>query len=293
MEIDNEDSYTSKKKSNLNSIIVMSALSLTLGLVAAFGIWEYLSKTQEKVEKLTVTKTIIVAGKELMAGVKITEADLTTKELTVQTLPKEYISNPKFIIGKFPKSTISTEEVITEEKLISEVQRTGLQTIIPKGYRAITIRVNDITSVGGYLNPGDRVDILSVVDSGRKSSHSLLSKSILQNVLIIAVGDMIYDPNILPENTTAPKQFNQVTLALSPVDSQKLALANVRGEVRLLLRSYNDKEELESPDVLNEDVYGYLVEQPPPYQSQIPSQSQVAKKPIDVILGGSRTVVFF
>lgn len=288
-----ESSYSNKKKPKINSLVVMTGLSLVLGLVAAFGIWEYLNKTQEKVQKLTVTKNVVVAAREIMAGVKITADDLTIKAYTAQDAPSNYSSKPQIFIGRIPKDSISTDEVLTGEKLLEAGSPGGITSLIPKGQRAITVRVNDITGVGGFISPGDRVDVLAVTDSGKKGE--LISKTILQSVLVLASGEQLIDPNSAP-GAASPKGVNQLTFALSLTDAEKLALAVSRGEIRLILRAFGDKDEEEDFGVVNADVYGYPQNEMIPQDaisSQAPQAPQIPKKSIDLILGGSRGSIYF
>lgn len=286
-----ESSYTNKKNPKINSLVVMTALSLVLGLVAAFGIWEYLNKTQEKVEKLTVTKNVVVAAKEIMAGEKITAEDLTVKSFTAQEAPSNYSSKPQIFVGRIPKNNISSSEVLTADKLLEAGSPGGITSLIPKGQRAITIRVNDISGVGGFIGPGDRVDVLTVTDSGRKGE--LISKTILQSVLVLASGEQLIDPNKAPGGVAAPKGVNQLTLSLGLTDAEKLALAVAKGEIRLILRAFGDKNEEEDFGVVTGDVFGYLQNDPFP-QNAISSQiPQVSKKSIELILGSSRRAVYF
>lgn len=289
-----ESSYSPKKGQKLNSLVVMTALSLVLGLVAAFGIWEYLNKTQEKVEKLNVTKSVVVASREIKSGTKITIDDITTMSYPVESLPKKYFTKPQVFIGRIAKNNISTDEFITFDNFYEAGARGGITSVIPKGLRAITIRVNDITGVGGFIYPGDRVDILSVVDSGKKGE--LLSKTILQNVLVVASGEQILDENNSPNPAAAaaPKGVAQITLALDLINAEKLALATSKSDVRLVLRPFGDRDEQDDLGVLTSDVYGYLSHEPEaPVTIAHERSSQPPKKSIDIILGSYRTAVYF
>lgn len=296
---DSFESYSNKKKPKINSLVVMTALSLVLGLVAAFGIWEYLNKTQEKVEKLTLTKNVVIAAKEIMAGAKITADDLAIKAFTAQEAPANYSSKPQSFVGRIAKNNISADDVLTGEKLLDAGSPGGITALIPKGQRAITIRVNEISGVGGFISPGDRVDVLAVTDSGKKGE--LLSRTILQSLLVLATGDQLMDPNSVPGaaatagGNAPPKGVNQLTLALSLTEAEKLALAVSKGEIRLVLRAFGDKDEEEDLGIVSGDVYGYLSHDPFPQDviSSQPQPLQAPKKAIELILGGNRSAVYF
>ena len=159
----NPTSFTPKSKNKISSLIVMIVIAVVLGLIAAIGIWQYLSKTQEKVKELTVTRAVVVASKKIPAGTKLVDADLAIKQLPAQAVPKDYPSSIESIKGRIVKTTLEVDEVITEGRLVGQGAAGGLPVIIPAGQRAITVRVNEVVGVGGFINPGDRIDILSTM----------------------------------------------------------------------------------------------------------------------------------
>ncbi|OGI08911.1 MAG: Flp pilus assembly protein CpaB [Candidatus Melainabacteria bacterium RIFCSPLOWO2_02_FULL_35_15] len=287
----NPTSFTPKTKNKVNSLVVMIVIAVVLGLIAAIGIWQYLNKTQQKVKELTVTKAVVVASKQIPAGKKIEESDLAIKQLPAQAVPKDYPSSIDSLKGRLVKGTISTGEVITEGRLVGEGAAGGLPVVIPAGYRAITIRVNEVVGVGGFISPGDHVDILSIL---KKSEDQTFSKTILQNVLVLAVGDKIFDPNIFSDPQA--KVVSQVTFALSPKDTEKLALASETGQLHLVLRPHSEKELAITPGASLEDVYGYIVSGAGNQPINIPiaaGGSNADKNAIEIILGDQRTYYYY
>lgn len=289
----NPQSFTPKTKNKLSSIIVMISIAAFLGLTAAFGIWQYLSKTQEKVKELTVTRAVVVASKQLTAGTKLTDSDLAIKQFPAQAIPKDYPSTIDSIKGRIVKNTLQADEIITEARLVGQGAAGGLPVVIPPGQRAITIKVNDVIGVGGFLNPGDRIDVLSIVN---KSDEITFSKTILQNVLILAVGDKILDPNSVSD--PLPKIVSQVTLALSPRDSEKLALASSTGQLQLSLRPLGEKAISTGEGISLQDIYGYYAlssNQLSSQQAIVPSSTgtSVSKHSVEVILGNQRSYYYY
>ncbi len=293
MELDN-DTFgdplpTIKKSPRFNPFFGMVAISLVLGLASAFGIWGYLSKIQKKAQEVALTRNVIIAAKEIMSGAKVTAEDLTVKALPLKEVPNNTSPKAESFIGRIPKTTIAADEVISFDKLLEENSPGGITSLIQKDQRAITIRVNDITGVGGFINPGDRVDLLSVVDIGK---GELVSKAILQNVLVIAIGELLLDPN---SRTTvaAPKGINQVTFALNLNDSEKLNLAAAKGEIRLVLKSFKNKEKEDDFGALASDLYETpetktKVENPKIYTAP----PVIKRKSVEIILGTQRTAVY-
>ena len=285
-----------KTKNKMSSLIIMASVAMFLGLIAAVGIWQYLSKTQEKVKQLSVTKAVVVASKQIPAGTKLTEEYLTIKQFPIQAVPKDYPSSIQLIKGRIVMSTIQLDEVITESRLIGAGTAGGLSVVIPPNQRAITIKVNEVIGVGGFINPGDRIDIVSIL---RKDKNTL-SKTILQNVLILAVGDKIFDPDNLSEIGT--KIVSQITVALSSKDSEKLSLASEAGQLQLVLRPHVENTIASTEGITLEDVYGYFASEPsktsnsqvlPPFPVTIPTSSVLPKNGIEIILGNQRTYQYF
>ena len=287
----NQPPINPKTKSKVNPLILMTVGATFLGFIAAFGIWQYLSQTQQKVKELTVTRAVVVAAKQIQAGAKLTDQDLAIKQVPAQTIPKDYPSSPDALKGRVIRSTLEKDEVVTESRLIAEGAAGGLPMVIPQGHRAITIQVNEVIGVGGFVNPGDHVDILSVFN---KKEEQLFSKTILQNVLILAVGDKVLDPNLVSD--PQPKIVSQVTIALTPEDSEKIALASQSGELQLVLRPHGDEYFYETEGAGVEDVYGYLPGPPSGDQNLAALAASSSKTPqnfIEVILGDQKTVFYY
>ena len=286
----NPTSFTPKTKNKISSLVIMIVIAVVLGLIAAIGIWQYLNKTQQKVKELTITRAVVVASKQIPAGKKIEDTDLAIKQLPAQAVPKDYPSSIDSLKGRIVKSTIDTDEVITQGRLVGEGAAGGLPVVIPPGQRAITIRVNEVVGVGGFISPGDHVDILSVM---KKNEDQTFSKTILQNVLVIAVGDKIFDPSIYADPQS--KIVAQVTFALSPKDSEKLALASETSQLHLILRPHSEKELATTPGANLEDVYGYIASgnQPTTSIPITPTGTNADKNAIEIISGDQRTYYYY
>lgn len=287
----NPTSFTPKTKNKISSLIVMIIIAVILGLIAAIGIWQYLNKTQQKVKELTATRAVVVASKEIPAGKKLEESDLAIKQLPAQAVPKDYPNSIDKLKGRIVKDTFKAEEVITQGRLVGEGAAGGLTIVIPPGQRAITIRVNEVVGVGGFIAPGDYVDILSILKI-KKSEDQTFSKTILQNVRVIAVGDKIFDPNTYSESQA--KVVSQVTFALSPKDTEKLALASETGQLHLVLRPHSEKELVATSGANLEDIYGYITSGSQTANIPIPpSSTNINKNVIEIISGDQRAYYYY
>ena len=283
----NPSSFSSKLKGKAGPLIIMASVAVILGLVAAVGIWQYLTKTQKQVKELAVKRDVVVSSQQLSAGTKLTAEDLAIKQLPAHAVPKDYPESKDILIGRILKNTIEADEVITASKLLQEGSAGGLPVVIPPGMRAISIKVNEVTGVSGFVKPGNYVDVLSILESDEMT----ISKTILQNVLVLTVGDQIIDPTTVSD--PAPKLVSQVTLALSPRNSEKLSLASETGQLYLTLRPHDEKTITSASGVTREEIYGFPSTAAFGDGPELPPSVVADKNSVEVILGSKRTYQFY
>jgi pilus assembly protein CpaB len=125
---------------------------------------------------------------------------------------------------------VSKGEFILNSKLAALNAGAGLPSMIPQGMRAVSVRVNDVVSVAGFVQPGTHVDVLATGNEG--SGNERQTTTVLENVLVLAVGKSL-DRNVTADAQTAPV----ITLAVSPDDAQKVALVSQEGRIQLSLRN--------------------------------------------------------
>jgi len=248
----NQPQFTPQKKNKVNPVLLMGAFAVVLGLVSAIGIGQYLNKQTAKVNELTVMKAAVVASKDIPPGVKLKSEDLTTKEFPSQTIPMDCPATPNLIVGREVKNQILKDEVVTEAKLLPIIVASGLPTLIPVGMRGVTVRVNDIIGVGGFVKPGDYVDIIAIY----KNKNETISKAIFENIQVLAAGEKALDPKAVPD--VAPKIVSLLTVAVTPQDAEKLFLVSTSGQFQFSLRAFGDKSIIASEGIYPEDVYGYV-----------------------------------
>ncbi len=233
-------------------------ISLVIALLAVLMVHSYVTSTEESYRKdFKEETTVVVAGKN------IGELDpLDETNLTVQTMPKKFIQPGTSgrigdFVGGLAIAPVSKGEQITRTKVTFLGVRTGLSRQISLGKRAVTVRVNDSRGVSRLIKPGDRVDVLAVIDYGKGNIDFIEVKTILQDVLVLATGKLIANtvPGIIEQassdtrknktvNLTRYTTFNSVTLEATPVNAQKLVLTESKlGGVYLILRHNDDNGE--------------------------------------------------
>jgi pilus assembly protein CpaB len=189
-------------------------------------------ETDEKV-------TVLVAKQNLTMGTIIKEPEklFDEKSFTKGEEPKKAIRNFDELKGKFLNKPLTAEQFVTADDL-TDKENSGISGMMPKGYRAYGIKVNAENNAGGFVLPHSRVDIVMVPQRGM-SDKELFSKIILQNVLVLAVDQVA----VRPDDKQAVVS-STVTVAVTPQEAEKLALANSLGDLRLILRPFGDEEKL-------------------------------------------------
>jgi pilus assembly protein CpaB len=143
---------------------------------------------------------------------------------------------------------IAKGEFVLPNKLAGENAGSGLPSLIPPGMRAVSVRVNDTTSVSGFVQPGTRVDVL--LTGNPQGSNEQQTTTVLENVAVIATGQRL-ERNSAGEPQSAPV----VTLLVSPDDAERLTLASSQGHIQLALRNPLDTKQEDVAAVKSNSLY--------------------------------------
>jgi len=231
----------------VKSRLVMIALAIILGLVAAFGVVLYTNGMRKNVVAEHRTIKVLVAEEDIPLGAEMRE--ITAKKLaSFKEVPEKYvtskaITSPEDINGQVLAVPVNEGEQITIDKFKYDV-KAGLSFAIPKDQVAISISVDEVKGVSGMIKAGDSVNIIATLSDTRGSLDMPdMTKIILQNVRILAVGSTIAPTKgrALGQKTSrsgavGSQQMKQtVTLSLTPADSEKLVFAEEKGHVWLSL----------------------------------------------------------
>ncbi len=242
------------------STIVMIGFAVLFGLLAVFLAQSWLNnqadvrmRNLEAQKRPMSTQTIVVAGKPLRFG----------NELTAQALQEIPWSENALPAGAFAKigdllaggkrivlAAIEVNEPILSVKITGPGQRATLSALLHDGMKAVTIRVNDVEGVAGFVLPGDRVDIALTRQDGKSSATTDV---VLQNAQVLAI-DQVAD-----ERVAAPSIAKSVTLEVDTVAAQKLSLAASLGTLSLQLRKAGDTASSKSLRVSIKDLFNEVV----------------------------------
>jgi pilus assembly protein CpaB len=216
-------------------VFIVFVLALAAGGVFAFGTYNYVQKLPAKTVAMP-TKPVIVAANDLDIGAEISRDDIRVIDWPTSAVPANAISDPQEVIGRGIIMPMIQNEPFLPLKLSSKDGGGGLPPAIPPGLRAVSVKVNEVIGVAGYVLPGTRVDVVATVNPTQQPTD-VTSKVILTNVQVLAAGTKI--ERDVEKNK--PIAVSVVTLLVDPSESEKLTLAANEGKIQLALRNPLDK----------------------------------------------------
>lgn len=211
---------------NRSRLLLIGGMALALGLLVSFTVYNKLRAYTGANNERSVQ--VVVAADDIQIGSKLADHDLRIIVLPQSSVPPGAFGRKAQVLGRGAVLPIAAGDFVLPYKLAGEDAGAGLPSMIPQGMRAISVRVNDVVSVAGFVQPGTRVDVLATGNQGNERQTT----TVLENVAVIAVGRNL-DRNAPPDAAPAPV----ITLLASPGDAQKLALASQEGRIQLSLRN--------------------------------------------------------
>lgn len=273
--------------------VIILVLTVLVGGSFVFGA-DYWINAQERVPVVITKfikpeielKTVVVADGPMGFGDVLTASNLREVSWPQNALPPgafysidELLENGTRVVLR----PIETNEPILIAKITGSNESASLSKLIAKGHRAVTIRVNDVAGVAGFILPGDRVDVVLTrevtrISSDRRSSSSAaVADLLLQGVRVLTI-DQVAD-----ERSEKPQVAKVVTLELNTFDAQKVALASSVGDLSLLLRSAGDQSFAQPKTINLSDLGGSITKElKPNTPTLVKSISQVVvRRPKD------------
>jgi pilus assembly protein CpaB len=220
---------------NRNRIMVVVGIAVLLAVLASVGAYKFLSGQSRVAEQARLqTVGIVVAQVDIPLGSTINMNQVVVSAWPKDNYPKDALADSKIAVGRVALRDFFRGEPIVESKLVPLGKSTGLLSLkVPAGMRAFSIKVNEVVGVGGFIVPDSRVDVV-VTTPISSNSQEKIAKIVLEDIRVLAVGQVI------EQKENKPVTVNTVTLALTPEDAEKLALAGNDGIIQLVMRSFAD-----------------------------------------------------
>jgi pilus assembly protein CpaB len=216
-------------------VFLVLVLAIGAGGVFALATYNYVQRIPAKVVAIP-TKPVMVAAADLDIGAEITAENVRTINWPENSLPKGAFTDPKDVVGRGIIMPMIQNEPFLPMKLASKDGGVGLTPAIPPGLRAVSVKVNEVIGVAGYVLPGTHVDVVATV-SPTLNQADMTTKVILTNVEVLAAGTKI-------ERTTdrdKPIPVTVVTMLVDPEQAERLTLASTEGKIQLALRNPLDR----------------------------------------------------
>ena len=218
-------------------VFIVLVLAIAAGGAFAFGTYNYVQNLPTQTTTIP-TKPVAVAASDLDIGAELTRDNVKVIQWPANAVPANVIGDAKDVVGRGLILPMIQNEPFLPMKLASAEAGAGLPPAIPPGLRALSIKVNEVIGVAGYVLPGTRVDVLVTVSPGQGGQGDMTSKVILTNVQVLAAGTKIDRET----DKNKPMAVSVVTLLVSPEEAERLTLASTEGKIQLALRNPLDKE---------------------------------------------------
>jgi len=225
-------------------VLIVLVLAVSVGGGLAYATWNMIQNAPVKTVSIA-SQPVVVAATDLQLGTELRQEDLEVIEQWPSTaVPQGAFSKKSDIVGRGLIMPVIENEPILPMKLASKEAGSGLPPVIPPGLRAMSVRVNEVIGVAGYVLPGTRVDVLATASPDEKRQN-MTSKVVLTNVQVLTAGTKLEQTG----NDGKPQQVNVVTLLVTPEEAERLTLASTEGKIQLALRNPLDPSAPATPGV--------------------------------------------
>lgn len=277
-----------------STVTIVSVLAFLIAGCASLLVYNYL-KSQTGRQSQGVA--IVAAATDIPIGTKLDAGHVKLATWPKEALAAGYLTDAKLLPGRVAVRQMSAGDVITESKLMPQNVATtgGIMTyIVPQGHRAVTVAVNEVAGVAGFITPNSRVDIvLTTPQPGAADREDNISKIILQNIPVLASGQ------VTEQKEGKPVIVPTVTLDLTPEDAEKLIVGAKKGALQLLLRNVIDVAAVDTKGATIPNALNWSRQAPAPgtvhrkatagRKAPAASPPLQAKLSIEVIKGGTKS----
>jgi pilus assembly protein CpaB len=253
---------------------MVAGLFLAVVVAILLSAYVYRAFQQATAVRPSRTQQVVVAIVPLALGTRLDSTNIRTISWPGESPVPGMLTSVESAQGRALMTPVSENEMILESKLAPKEAGAGLPATIPEGMRAISVAVNEVISVAGFVTPGTSVDVLVTgqIPGATQSGAQYVTRTILENVRVLAAGQKIEQ-----DKDGKPQSVPVVTLLVTPKDAATLAMASTEGKIQLALRNTIDGQTPAPVPVLQATVFSSGAPLPPtlPYT-------------VEIIVGGKR-----
>jgi pilus assembly protein CpaB len=254
---------------NTRTVVVL-VVAVVIAALASYGV--YAAIRSMPVREVEVAHTFVVAATHpLPAGARVTEADVKLVAWPENSKLPGAFDKVEQVVNRGVIVPVLENEPLAEAKLAPVEAGAGLTPTIPPGMRALSVRVNEVVGVAGFVTPGTRVDVLVTL---KQPDNSSLTRVVVSNVTVLTAGTKLEQDQ--DKNKPQAMPSSVVTLLLTPEDAEKIVLASNDGSIMLALRNPLDIAPTQTPGTRTAALYG---DAPRPVAASAPSPRRAAPPP--------------
>lgn len=253
------------------------ALAVLFAVAAVYTARDFIDSPSATAAQLPVeTTSVVVARADVGTGVELRDAQLKTVEWPSKYVPDGSFQKVGDAEKRIPRRPLAAGEPVLEAMLLPTGAEAGLAAVIEDDLRAVSVKVDPVIGVAGFVNPGARVDVLATLRRIDRSSKLPYSKVILQDIEVLAI-----DQKMETASNGDPELVSVVTLHVDPKQAEQLIYSAHEGRLQLALRTPGDHEVVKTRSIGVADIMGQPKKKARTYKStsvQVLNGSSVSNK---------------
>jgi pilus assembly protein CpaB len=210
-------------------VIVVLVIAIAAASAAAYGMYRAISNIPVRTVEVASTYEV-VASKSMPMGTRLTADSVKLVAWPARAPLANGFTDVDAVVGRGLISAVVENEPLTESKLAPKDAGAGLPPSIPEGMRALSVKVDEVIGVAGFVTPGTRVDVLVTV----RQNNDSITRTVVSNIQVLTAGTR-YDQEKAKDGQPIPTTV--VTLLVSPADAEKITLSQAEGQIMLALRN--------------------------------------------------------
>lgn len=218
-------------------------VATALGLATSGALFYYVNSTATEADAGVPTGQVLVAIAPIPANSKVMPDQVKVESRPVSFIPQGAVVAPEEVVGRVSKAELFPGETVIDAKFFPPGQEASMVLPVPPGKRAVTVAVDEVVGVAGFVQPGSMVDVVGTLDIDNQP----VSKVLLQKIQVLAIAQ-----DYEKKEEQEAKVVSSATLAVTPQESEILILAADRGKIRLAMRSANESEDVKTSGVTPE-----------------------------------------
>ena len=228
--------------------MVVISVSLAWALVVS-GVFYKLAGAGGGRARPAALQQLVIATRPLGVGDTLDRNSVTLRGVPADLYPAGAFARVEDVLGRPVISAIQADEPVVGARLAIKGSGMGLGPLIPPGMRAISVRVNDVVGVAGFVLPGMRVDVLVTGTPPNRADSE--TQTVLQSITVLSAGQTIQT-----DGKSQPIVAPVVTLLVTPAQAEALTLANQAGHIQLVLRNSTDQTAVATHGRRLNELYG-------------------------------------